>query len=160
MLVIDNPYVNSLGCVQGSQKCYKTLSTQHKKSAYDDERYFGPATLSMFRTLRSQVFIEFLEQLTGIKDLIPDPEYRGSGIHQTLSGGYLKIHADFNRYEKYKMHRRVNVFVFLNPDWSPSYGGSLELWSKDLKSCGSKISPDLGRFVVFSSTDFSYHGNS
>lgn len=57
------------------------------------------------------------------------------------------------------MHRRVNVFVFLNEDWDAAYGGKLELWSKDLKSCGAKISPDIGRFVVFSSTDFSYHGH-
>jgi hypothetical protein len=57
------------------------------------------------------------------------------------------------------MHRRVNAFVFLNPNWNESYGGQLELWSKDLKSCGAKINPDIGRFVAFSSTDFSYHGH-
>jgi hypothetical protein len=146
------------GCVEGSQKCYNTKLQKHK-NAFDDERFFGPATLSLFTTLKSAKFTKFLEQLTGIENLVPDPEYRGSGVHQTLSGGQLNIHADFNRYEKYDLHRRVNVFVFLNPSWNESYGGQLELWSRDLKSCGAKINPDLGRFVVFSSTDFSYHGH-
>lgn len=153
----DAPVVKPDGCVEGSQKCYNA-KLQNKKNAFDDESAFGPATLAMFKTLKSEKFTSFLSQLTGIKDLIPDPEYRGSGVHQTLSGGYLGIHADFNRYAKFDLHRRVNVFVFLNPSWNETFGGHLELWSKDLKTCGAKISPDHGRFVVFSSTDFSYHG--
>lgn len=154
----DSPQLTADGCAKGSQKCYNGV-LQKSKNAFDKEEYFGPATLAMFNMLKSEMFTKFLEKLTGIVDLIPDPEYRGSGIHQTLSGGLLDIHADFNRYAKYDMHRRVNVFVFLNENWQPGYGGFLELWSKDLKSCGAKISPDMGRFVVFSSTDFSYHGH-
>ena len=154
----DSPELTEDGCAKGSQKCY-TTALQKSKNAFDDEQYFGPATLALFQTLKSEMFTRFLERLTGIEGLIPDPEYRGSGVHQTLSGGLLDIHADFNRYAKYDMHRRVNTFVFLNEDWKESYGGYLELWSKDLKSCGAKISPDMGRFVVFSSTDFSYHGH-
>jgi Rps23 Pro-64 3,4-dihydroxylase Tpa1-like proline 4-hydroxylase len=154
----DSPPVKANGCALYGQKCYNS-DLQKLKNAFDDEKFFGPATYSLFRTMKSPQFTKFLENLTGISDLVPDPEYRGSGVHQTLSGGYLDIHADFNRYEKYNLHRRVNAFIFLNPDWNASYGGHLELWSKDLKTCGAKISPDIGRFVVFSSTDFSYHGH-
>ncbi len=94
----DNPHLNSKGCVETGQKCYNS-QLQKAKNAFDEEKYFGPATLSVFQTLKSPQFTQFLEKLTGISDLIPDPEYRGSGVHQTLSGGYLNIHADFNRYE-------------------------------------------------------------
>ena len=73
-------------------------------------------------------------------------------MHQTLPGGKLAVHADFNRYEEYDMHRRVNVFIYLNPNWEESYGGHLELWSRDLKSCDQRVLPTMGRFVAFSST--------
>ena len=43
--------------------------------------------------------------------------------------------------------------------WPDSYGGHLELWGRDMKSCYQKILPVMGRFVVFSSTDFTYHGH-
>ena len=33
------------------------------------------------------------------------------------------------------------------------------LWGRDMKSCYQKILPVMGRFVVFSSTDFTYHGH-
>lgn len=80
---------------------------------------------TLFSFLKSSTFIQFLDNLTGIKDLIPDPHYR---IHQTLSGGFLNIHADFNRYERYGLHRRVNILSYLNPEWEESYGDHLELW--------------------------------
>jgi hypothetical protein len=158
----DNPETFSTskktGCVKGANSCYSEGS-QKFKSAVEDESLFGPATLGMFRFLKSPMFTSFLENMTGIHDLIPDPEYRGSGIHQTLKGGYLSIHSDFNLYPKFgNMHRRVNAFVFLNDDWKPEYGGALELWHKDLKSCGAKYFPLMNRFAIFSSTDFSYHG--
>ena len=75
----------------------------------------------------------------------------------------LKCFADTRsceyKYNEYKLDRRVNSFIYLNPDWPESHGGHLELWSKDMKSCSQKILPSMGRFVVFSSTDFSYHGH-
>ena len=42
----------------------------------------------------------FLEALTGIAALIPDPQFRGSGLHFVGPGGRLAVHADFARYEQ------------------------------------------------------------
>ena len=109
---------------------------------------------------RSSRFISFLEKLTRINGLIPDPHYLGSGIHQTVRNGYLRIHSDANLYTKFaSLHRRVNLFLFINEDWKDSYGGHLELWSEDLKSCYQYIRPSFNRLVIFSSTDYSYHGH-
>lgn len=49
----------------------------------------GPATSYVISQLQSSMFIRFLEVLTGIDSLIPDPHLYGAGPHQTLSGGYL-----------------------------------------------------------------------
>jgi len=154
----EGPFSNPKGCVEGSSNCYNSKFEKHK-NAFDKDEDYGPATTALFMFMKSSGFIKFLEKLTGIEGLIPDPHYRGSGIHQTLPGGYLNLHADFNRYEKYDLHRRVNAFIYLNPEWDDSWGGHLELWSKDLRSCGAKLAPTIGRFAVFSSTDFSYHGH-
>ncbi len=155
----DHPETDGKGCAVGSNACFMKDSTQKRKNAYVNDLYYGPATFALFSFMKSSTFISFLEKLTGINDIIPDPHYRGSGVHQTLPGGHLQVHADFNRYERYGLHRRVNVFIYLNDNWEDSYGGHLELWSKDMDTCGGKIRPSMGRFVVFSSTDFSYHGH-
>mmetsp|Transcript_7940 Transcript_7940/g.36165 ORF Transcript_7940/g.36165 Transcript_7940/m.36165 type:complete len:185 (-) Transcript_7940:162-716(-) len=118
----------------------------------------GPNTRLVFSLLKSSMFVAFLERLTGIDDIIPDPHYRGSGLHQTEPGGFLRVHADFNRYESLKLDRRVNVFLFLNQDWDHSWGGALELWPRDMSTCEQKIQPVFNRLVIFRTTDFSYHG--
>jgi Rps23 Pro-64 3,4-dihydroxylase Tpa1-like proline 4-hydroxylase len=72
------------------------------------------------------VFIDFLETLTGITGLLPDPHLWGGGLHQIQRGGFLKVHADFNRHERLDLDRRLNLLVYLNKDWKEEYGGS---WS-------------------------------
>ena len=74
------------------------------------------------------------------------------------TGGKLELHADFNYYAGYKLYRRVNTFVYLNDDWREEFGGHLELWDKNLSTCGQNILPAFNRFVAFSTTDFTYHG--
>lgn len=150
--------MNADGCVLGATKCYAG-SHQLFENVFDNELYFGPATTQLFAILKSATFLSFLEQLTTINDLIPDPNYNGAGVYQTMTGGKVDVHADVNRYERYGLHRRVSFFLYLNQNWLDEYGGHLEFWSRDLKSCGQRISPTFGRLVVFSSSDFSYYGH-
>jgi hypothetical protein len=155
----DNPKLSKQGCVENSQNCHLAPDGGYFKSSFDDEKSFGPATMAVFGYLRSSQFIQFLEKLTGIKDIIPDPHYWGSGIHQTVRGGRLQIHADFNRYQRYELFRRVNVLLYLNENWNETWGGHLELWARDMQHCMVRTTPDIGKLAIFSSSDFSYHGH-
>jgi len=144
-------------CADAS-KC-KNMRTAQKKSYIDAEADMGYYTVAMFNLMRSAKWAQFLQTLTSIDHLVVDPDFAGSGVHITSRGGFLNVHADFNRLTDYQLDRRVNAFLYLNPDWSEDYGGHLELWSRDLQSCQQRILPVSGRYVVFSTTDFSYHGH-
>ena len=109
--------------------------------------------------LNSGTFIRFLERLTGIDQLIPDPGLRGGGIHQVLPGGVLAVHADFTNHTDYQLDRRLNVLLYLNRDWPEEYGGDLELWSTDMSHCVRKIRPLAGRCVIFNTSADSFHGH-
>jgi hypothetical protein len=154
----DIPQVNN-NCVISSTSCINDEKYEKNKSIFENDYFYGPATAALFAFIKSSHFVRFLELLSGIEDIIPDPHYRGAGIHQILPGGFTGIHADANYYEKYQLHRRINVFLYLNPNWEDSFEGHLELWDRNLKQCGSKIRPKVGRLVVFSSTDFTYYGS-
>ncbi|MEM6262445.1 MAG: 2OG-Fe(II) oxygenase [Bacteroidota bacterium] len=113
----------------------------------------------VIQTLNSAEFVGYLEKLTGIPKLLPDPMLEGGGLHQTQRGGFLNIHADFTVHpHKRNWRRRVNVLVYLNEPWEEEYGGKLELWTRDMKSCVTKISPIFNRCVVFNTDEDSYHG--
>jgi hypothetical protein len=103
-------------------------------------------------------FIDFLEKMTGISGLIPDPDYIGGGLHQIVRGGKLDIHADFNWHTRLKLDRRINVILYLNENWLEEYGGKLELWDVDMSYCKSVL-PLFNRMVCFATTDFTYHGH-
>jgi hypothetical protein len=119
-----------------------------------------PIQIRMFLYfLNGSLFISFLEHLTGISGLIPDPHWFGGGLHQIERGGKLAVHADFNRQDRLRLDRRLNLLIYLNKDWLPEYGGDFELWNLDMTSCVKKVAPLFNRMVIFSTTDFSYHGH-
>ena len=130
-----------------------------KKLGYWHESALRPALQLFLYEMNSAPVLRFLESLTGIQGLIPDPYYGGAGPHQILPGGFLKVHVDFNWHPLLKLDRRLNLLVYLNQDWQEEYGGHLELWNRDMTRCEQKILPVFNRTVVFSTTDFSYHGH-
>lgn len=129
------------------------------KLASKGERRFGTVTKAFTHFLNSEPFLLFLQELTGIEEtLTPDPYFEGGGFHQTKPGGFLKIHADFNKHRQTGLDRRLNVLVYLNKDWKEEYGGHFELWNRDMTKCEKKILPAFNTMAMFTTSDFSYHG--
>jgi Rps23 Pro-64 3,4-dihydroxylase Tpa1-like proline 4-hydroxylase len=77
----------------------------------------------------------------------------GGGIHRVSRGGFLKMHTDFNFHEAMHLYRRLNVLIYLNPDWREEWGGYLSLAGK------KKIAPEINTMVVFTTDDTSWHGH-
>lgn len=130
------------------------------KLALNDTKKFSPETNNFINFLNSFIFLEFLQNITDIKEtLISDPYLIGGGLHELKNNGFLNIHADFNKHSKINLDRRLNVLIYLNKNWSNENGGQLELWDKEMKKCHQKILPKFNRMVIFSTTSSSYHGN-
>jgi len=109
---------------------------------------------------QSRRFVSFLSSLTGIQDLLIDESLEGGGLHQSTSGGFLNIHADFTVHPQHRdWRRRINLLWYLNADWRTEYGGDLELWAADMKTCEQKIAPIANRAVIFTTDAKSFHGH-
>jgi Rps23 Pro-64 3,4-dihydroxylase Tpa1-like proline 4-hydroxylase len=134
-------------------------NAEERKLATDDEALLPTALRHLLTQFNSAAFIEFLESLTGITGLVPDPHFTGGGLHEIQRGGFLKVHADFNHHRRLNLDRRINLLLYLNRGWQEQYGGHLELWTHDMKTCEQRILPVFNRCVIFNTTDFSYHGN-
>ena len=116
-------------------------------------------TRHLIYELNSQPFLNFLQELTGIECILPDPALIGGGLHSVLPGGSLEVHADFNTHPKTQFKRRINLLLYLNNDWDESYGGNLELWNTTMTQCEHSIEPIFNRVVIFNTTSDSYHGH-
>lgn len=129
------------------------------KFALRDEEAMPESIRWVVQQFNAQVFIEFLEALSGIKGLIPDPHLGGGGLHQIPRGGTLNVHVDFNQSQKLKADRRLNVLLYLNEDWDESFGGHLELWDRQKTGPVVRVAPVANRLVVFQTSSISYHGH-
>jgi hypothetical protein len=125
-----------------------------------DTDILPPLISSMFHELSAPPFLRFLESVSGIPGLIPDPYYEGGGLHCSGPEGVLMPHTDSHYYEKLRLYRRINVLVYLNPEWEESFGGSLELWEKGAKQPAKLVVPKWGTCVIFRTDDRSVHGFS
>tara|TARA_Y100000593_G_scaffold32428_1_gene63951 strand:- start:2617 stop:3426 length:810 start_codon:yes stop_codon:yes gene_type:complete len=145
---------------------YKSVHSNSSKffnSNFDD---FTPAQKSIFLYLLSDKFVNFLKELTGIEDLIADTSLFGGGISEIYAGGFLKPHADFNKKPDELEHlgkhqyRRINLLLYLNPEYKEEYGCSLELWNDDMSQIVKNYPPEFNYCVIFETSKKSYHGNS
>lgn len=129
----------------------------HKRqiSPYDCDAHMRAA----FAFFNSAQFIRFIEGITNIQGLIPDPYFSGGGLHETSTGGLLGIHADFQVNEGLQLFRRVNVLIYLNKDWQDAYGGKLELWDKAMTKKVVEVAPIFNRAVIFNTDADSFHGH-
>jgi Rps23 Pro-64 3,4-dihydroxylase Tpa1-like proline 4-hydroxylase len=132
---------------------------EEKKLSFDHVHRMPDSIREVLFFLNSPIILEFLETLTGIKGLIADPYFWGGGLHQIERGGHLAIHADFNKYERLNIDRRLNLIIYMNEDWKDEYGGYLELWDRGMTRAVRRVLPVFNRAVVFNTTDFSYHGH-
>jgi Rps23 Pro-64 3,4-dihydroxylase Tpa1-like proline 4-hydroxylase len=131
---------------------------EHHKVQISDSAKFPEPVKRLSELLAAPAFLADLEYITGIPRLSADPALEGAGMHITGPGGRLDVHVDFNYLAQRRLYRRLNILVYLNADWDPSWGGAVELWDRDVKQCRQVVAPELNRCVVFETSDFSFHG--
>ena len=84
------------------------VPAQFRKRWISRESAVHIAIRRLYWELNSDPFIRLLEEMSGIEGLLPDPHLLGGGIHQTSAGGFLRVHADFNRHPDLGLDRRLN----------------------------------------------------
>lgn len=114
--------------------------------------------IEAFRIFNSSIFLKAISEVFSIPKLLPDPYYTGGGLNVTEKGGLLDVHVDGNYHDASGLNRRVNVILYLNPDWKTGWGGEFGLYSDDGTELIKKIEPIFNRLIIFDTHDKSFHG--
>ncbi len=138
------------------------LGEQGRKAVNADLPMIGPAYKRLDALLKSREFLQFMSKITSIPNLLYDPKYVGGGTHENLDGQDLDPHVDFNYHPNTHQHRRLNLIIFLNPEWQLEWGGALEFdanpWYPEEGGTARTVVPLLNRAVVFETSEGSWHG--
>ncbi|MBJ6983572.1 2OG-Fe(II) oxygenase [Luteimonas sp. MC1750] len=131
------------------------------KSTVERIRGLGGAYAALDACIQTPAFLGLIERLTGIDGLLYDPDYFGGGTHDNRDGQALDTHIDFNHHPATGWHRRLNLIVYLNPEWDAAWGGALELRRDPHDPENDEvvaIAPAYNRCVIFETTEHSWHG--
>jgi Rps23 Pro-64 3,4-dihydroxylase Tpa1-like proline 4-hydroxylase len=128
--------------------------TLRMKSAVE----IGPAGERFLNVVHSAAFLNFLSEITGVWNLLPDPYLLGGGYAAMRRGDYFNVHSDRSIAYDTGLTRRLAMIVFLNKDWRSEYHGQLELWNPDAKKCEVFIDPLFNRTALFEVAFPNYHG--
>ena len=136
------------------------LHVNERKFANSNPDTWGPTLQQIANELNSPEFVSLLEELTGIPNLLIDPTFEGGGLHQSLRGGFLNMHADFTVHPHQRQwKRRLNLLLYCNETWLPEYGGGLELWDATMSHAEKVVQPLGNRVLIFATDATSFHGH-
>ena len=118
----------------------------------------GPTAAAILQRLLAEDVCDMLTTLTGIPDLVSDPSHWWAGVHVLAPASFEAVHRDFARDSTGHLWHRVNILVYLNPDWQSEWGGQLELWDTSMTTCHRRIEPVGGRMIIFEPGPDALHG--
>jgi hypothetical protein len=133
-------------------------ATSHRQ----ESRNFVQAPLlqTLANSFHSSSVLHWLESISSIDKLIPDPHLRGGGLAKIFTNSTLALHTDFNWNDQLKLNRKVNLILYLTPNWQSEWNGDLELWNKENTECVTKIEPKANRLVFWNYEPWLVHGLS
>ena len=161
-LVIDNfcdetaltKAYDSIPELENKSRDYVFANNKFEKSNYKE---ISPEFLQLHEELHSDRMNEFLSFITNEKVFV-DPKNFGGGLHQGKKNSYLDMHLDFNYHPLNKgWYRNLNLLLYMNKDWKPSYGGHLKL--RDLRSEEKgELAVPFNRMIIQQTRGYTLHG--
>ena len=106
----------------------------NRNNSFMKEYYQGGVFLDKLRLkLHSKNFINWIEGETSTNGLVVDSQGIGEGVSLMETNNKLNAHIDFNWNDRIKMHRCVNLLIYLGK----CTGGEFIMWDKDMNKSNS-----------------------
>lgn len=121
---------------------------------------YAPYTRELVLYLNSGEFLTWLENITGLKKLIPDPHLIGAGLMRCGQGHSLQLHTDFNWNEQLQLNRALSMILYVSREWQPEWEGNLEFWSFDRSKLLHKVTPKPNRLLIWNYDERFVHGHT
>lgn len=124
-------------------------NTSHMKEYYGDGKFIT----KIRQDLHSKEMIEWVEKESGIDGLVVDSYGTGEGVSLMESEDQLDPHIDFNWNDRIKMHRAVNLCIYIGD----VEGGEFTVWDEDMKMVTFSQSPIHNSAILFTHSEENSH---
>ena len=151
---------------------YNDPSLGYYNNAIENKKVFNKWDKFPKMTYQAFTMLGRFNFLFKMRGLIGDPNntelwmdhgLNGGGWHMHTRNGNNNVHLDYNIHPKLGEQRKLNIIIYMTPDWQPEWEGGLELWSHDPETRRPKdlvktVENKFNRAVIFDTTQNSWHG--
>lgn len=141
----------------------------HYHNALEDKKAcnrwdaFPSETYKAFSYLTGSEFTSYMQQILNDTNLVADVGLHGGGWHAHTKGGKNNVHLDYSIHPKLDLQRKLNIIIYMSPDWNTGWEGGLELWDHNADingpgKCITTVENKFNRAVIFDTTQNSWHG--
>jgi len=121
---------------------------------------YNPLIEEIIFAFQDDRVVSICEDITGIRNMMPDEMLYAGGISLMAKGDFLNPHLD-NSHDKERANYRVlNLLYYVSPDWHLENGGNLELWDRGVKGEPRTIVSRFNRLALMITNKSSFHSVS
>jgi len=143
-----------------SSESMRLISTfRERKFTSKNFDNFDPILKDVTFAMQDARVLQLVEQITGIRQQIPDPTLYAGGLSTMSKGHFLNPHVDNSHEASRRYYRTLNLLYYVTPGWSLENGGNLELWDRRVKRNVTIVSR-CNRLVIMETNPWSWHSVS
>ena len=137
---------------------------ESNRYAINDPNELSSDFVDLFTSINSNSFCNFLSDITGIKDMMPDLSWHLSGLRLMTPGSHQLIHSDSRIHPSLRnkknqpLEKKLTMLIYMNEGWTESDTGQCELWNDEMTQCVKSVRPTFNTCLIFECTNTSYHG--
>lgn len=131
-------------------------SFREKKYTSKNFDQFDPILGDVTFAIQDPKVVTAVENITGIKDQVPDSMLYAGGLSAMASGHFLNPHIDNSHDASRQYYRTLNLLYYVTPDWAFENGGNLQLWDEKVRRSVT-IHSTFNRMILMETNPRSWH---
>jgi Rps23 Pro-64 3,4-dihydroxylase Tpa1-like proline 4-hydroxylase len=145
-------------------EAFPDKSTMTLKKSLREYKYVA-AQMNRYNSVLEEIIFAFqqpgvvrvVEEITGIREMVPDENLYAGGISLMAKDNYLNPHLDNSHDKDRQTYRVLNLLYYVTPEWSHESGGNLELWDEGPKGQPREIVSKFNRLALMATHQKSWH---
>lgn len=137
---------------------HKSLRENKRIAAQMD--LYNPLLEEAVFAFQDERIVKIVEEITGLKEMIPDEKLYAGGISLMATGNFLNPHLDNSHDNDRENYRVLNLLYYVTPNWDINNGGNLELWDNGMGKPQRVIHSKFNRLVLMVTNKTSIHSVS
>ncbi|MDD1429318.1 2OG-Fe(II) oxygenase, partial [Dolichospermum sp. ST_sed9] len=141
------------------QGFFNRESFREKKRTSANLDAYDPILADITYAFQTKEIVDLVADIVGLEKIEPDPKLYAGGLSMMFKDDYLNPHIDNSHDANRARYRRLNLLLYVTPDWKLENGGNFELWD-DARETPKTITSHFNRLVVMETNKDSWHSVS